>query len=246
MGIIQTAKGLRVSWVVGTDIGQRLLSAGRYVIFVLVNESMNRNFMRGSKLIKYVKIIDDINEYQCGKLPVTAQKLDAPVTLEEMMKKSTPIAVILCAVMFLTMFIKTFTSKSMVVFWPGVLGGFFLGSLLLIVHEWLHAIVYPRQAKVTIGKLKGKMVFVALASFPMKRSRFIIMCLLPFLLGIIPLTLFVVSPPQETVLNGLLFGMACMGMVSPFPDVHNVILVLKQSKDTDEIMFYGDDVYRIP
>jgi hypothetical protein len=71
------------------------------------------------------------------------------------------------------------------------------------------------------------------------------MCLLPFLLGIIPLMLFILSSPQETVLNGLMFGMACMGMVSPFPDVYNVILVLKQTQKTDKIMFYGDDVYRI-
>lgn len=31
-------------------------------------------------MIKYMKIIDNINEYQCGKLPANAQKLDAPAT----------------------------------------------------------------------------------------------------------------------------------------------------------------------
>ncbi len=193
-----------------------------------------------------MKSIDNVCKYQCGELPASAQKLDAPATTEEMMKKSTPIALILCAVMCLTMFLKTFTSKSMVIFLPAVLGGMLLGFLLLIIHEWLHAIVYPAKAKVIIGKLKGKMIFVALASFPLKRSRFIIMCLLPFLLGIVPLSLFVLSSPKETVFNGLMFGMACMGMVSPFPDVYNVILVLKQSKNTDRIMFYEDDIYRIP
>ena len=192
-----------------------------------------------------MKSIDNVCKYQRGELPASAQKLDAPATTEEMMKKSAPIALILCAVMCLTMFLKTFTSKSMVIFLPAVLGGMLLGFLLLIIHEWLHAIVYPAKAKVIIGKLKGKMIFVALSSFPLKRSRFIIMCLLPFLLGIVPLSLFVLSSPKETVFNGLMFGMACMGMVSPFPDVYNVILVLKQSKNTDRIMFYGDDIYRI-
>ena len=196
-------------------------------------------------MIKYVKIIDNIGEYQCGKLPATAQRLDAPATTEEMMRKSAPIAVILCAVMSLIMCMKAFASKSMVVFLPAVLGGFFLGFLFLIIHEWLHAIVYPGKAAVTIGKLKGRLVFVALASFPLKRSRFIVMCLLPFLLGVIPLILFVLSSPRNTIFNGLLFGMACMGMISPYPDVYNVILVLQQSKNTDKIMFYGDDIYRI-
>ena len=196
-------------------------------------------------MIKYVKIIDNIGEYQCGKLPTTAQRLDAPATTEEMMRKSAPIAVILCAVMSLIMCMKAFASKSMVVFLPAVLGGFFLGFLFLIIHEWLHAIVYPGKAAVTIGKLKGRLVFVALASFPLKRSRFIVMCLLPFLLGVIPLILFVLSSPRNTIFNGLLFGMACMGMISPYPDVYHVILVLQQSKNTDKIMFYGDDIYRI-
>ena len=196
-------------------------------------------------MIKFVKTIDNISEYQCGELPTTAEKLDAPVTTEDMMKKSIPIAIALCLIMFLTVFIKIFMSKSRVIFPPMVLGGCFLGFLLIIVHEWLHAIVYPKEANVTIGKLKGKMVFVALASYPLKRIRFIFMCLLPFLLGIIPLMLFILSSPQETVFNGLMFGMACMGMVSPYPDVYNVILVLKQTKSTDKIMFYGDDVYRI-
>lgn len=196
-------------------------------------------------MIKYVKIIDNIGEYQCGKLPATAQRLDAPATTEEMMRKSAPIAVILCAVMSLIMCMKAFASKSMVVFLPAVLGGFFLGFLFLIIHEWLHAIVYPGKAAVTIGKLKGRLVFVALASFPLKRSRFIVMCLLPFLLGVIPLILFVLSSPRNTIFNGLLFGMACMGMISPYPDVYNVILVLQQAKNTDKIMFYGDGLYRI-
>lgn len=196
-------------------------------------------------MIRYVKNIDNISEYQRGELPASAQKLDAPASTEAMMKKSTPVAVILCVVVILTMFIKTFISKAMIIFLPMVLVGAIIGYLLLIVHEWLHAIVYPRKANVTIGKLKGKIVFLALVSFPMKRNRFIIMCLLPFVLGIIPLTLFVLSPPQETLFNGLMFGMACMGMVSPFPDVYNVVLVLKQSKNTDKIMFYEDDMYRI-
>ena len=117
-----------------------------------------------------MKNIDDISQYQCGKLPANAQKLDTPATMDEMMKKSLPIAVILCTVMFLTLFIKTFTNKVLAIFPPAVLGGVLIGFLLLIVHGLLHAIAYPSVAEVSIGKLKGKMVWVALASFPLKRS----------------------------------------------------------------------------
>ena len=107
-------------------------------------------------MIKYRRTIDNINEYQCGELPLNAQKLEAPTTMEEMMKKSTPIAIVVLLVMVWAMFFKTYVNKSMVVFLPAVVVGMVFGFLLLIVHEWLHAIVYPKQAVVTIGKLKGK------------------------------------------------------------------------------------------
>lgn len=81
-----------------------------------------------------------------------------------------------------------------------------------MVHEWLHAIVYPKDAIVTIGRMKGKLTFVALVSYPLKRNRFVLMCIFPFLLGIIPLVIFIISPASLIVLNGLMFGMACMGM----------------------------------
>lgn len=51
-------------------------------------------------MIKYVRNIDDISQYQCGDLPVNAQKLNTPATTEEMMKKAIPIAAFLCVVMF--------------------------------------------------------------------------------------------------------------------------------------------------
>lgn len=196
-------------------------------------------------MIKYVKTIDDINKYQTGELPTNAQKLVSPTTMEEMTVKAMPIAMALCAVMILSMAIKAFICRAMIVSVPAMVGGFLLGFALLIIHEWLHAIVYPKEAKVTIGKLKGKILFVALASFPLKRGRFILMSLLPYVLGIVPLILFALSSPQAIIFNGLMYGMAAMGIVSPYLDMYNVILVLKQAKATDKIMFYGEDMYRI-
>jgi hypothetical protein len=196
-------------------------------------------------MIIFKKSIDNINEYQCGVLPKNAEKLNAPNSTDEMMKKAAPIAAVLCLIVTVSMFIKTFISYKMVIYPPAVLIGFLIGFFLLIVHEWLHAIIYPYKANVTIGKLKGKLVFVALASYPLKRWHFIVMCLIPFVLGIVPLSIFILSPSEKTILNGFMFGMAYMGMVSPFPDVYNVILILKQTKHNDTIMFYENDIYKI-
>ncbi len=196
-------------------------------------------------MITFKKSIENINDYQCGQLPQNAEKLVAPVSPEEMMKKSAPIMLIMCLILVISVLIKSFTNHAMVVFLPTVLGGCIIGVALAIVHEWLHGIVYPKEADVTIGKLKGQMIFVVLASYPMKRIRFVVMCLLPYLLGIIPLALFIISPADKTVFNGFMFGMACVGMVSPSPDILNVIIVMKQVKKREKVMFYGDDIYKI-
>ena len=117
---------------------------------------------------------------------------------------------------------------------------------MLFIREILHAVVYPESANVTIGNLKNKFFFVALASYPLKRSRFIFMSLLLLVLGIVPLLIFIISSPHSLVLNSIMFGAAYLGMISPYPDIYNVIIVLKQTKKHDHIMFYGDDMYRIP
>lgn len=197
-------------------------------------------------MIAFKPSIENPSEYQQGPLPPGAIRLDTPASINEMMKKAAPIAVALCLPTPVFLFCKTWLHHAMVMFPPAILGGVLIGLGHLIVHEWLHAIVYPREATVILGRLKGKMVFVALASYPLKRRRFVLMCLLPFLLGLLPLAAFALSPADSTILNGVLFGMACIGMVSPYPDVYNVILAMRQTQREDALLFVGDDLYRIP
>ena len=196
-------------------------------------------------MIKIVWSINDINKYQTGSLPEDAAWIETPQSVGELMKKAVPIAAILCVFLFIAMLCKTIICKTVVISPIFILVGFTFGFLLLIIHEWLHGIVYPKEADVTIGRIKGKTTFVALASYPLKRNRFILMCLLPFVLGLVPFILFVISPAEFRVFNGLNFGMACMGMVSPFPDVFNVLAVLRNSEKSDSIMFYKNDMYKI-
>ena len=173
-------------------------------------------------MIKLKMSIEDISEYQTGILPKNAVKIETPQSIEEMMKKAAPIAAVLCILMFVTMLCKTVMNKTVVISHVFILIGFCLGYICLVIHEWLHGIVYPRNALVTIGKITGKISFVALASYPL-----------------------IVSPAEYRELNGLMFGMSCMGMVSPFPDVYNVFIVLKNANKKDAIMFYKNDMYKV-
>ena len=101
-------------------------------------------------MIKIKMSIEDINEYQIGILPKNAVKIETPQGIDETMKKAAPIAAMLCILMFATMLCKTIINKTVVVSPIFIFIGFCLGFVLLVVHEWLHGIVYPTDASVTI------------------------------------------------------------------------------------------------
>ena len=104
--------------------------------------------------------ITDIKEDQRGQLPQNAVKLNTPSSIDEMTKKAAPIAVSLIVLLFAVMLIKTLISNTRSVSFPAIIIGFLMGVILLAVHEWLHAVCYPKDAKVTIGKVKGKLLFL--------------------------------------------------------------------------------------
>lgn len=108
--------------------------------------------------------------------------------------------------------------------------------MLLIVHEILHGIAYPKNVNVSIGFIKP-ITFVALASYPMSKRRFIIMCLLPFILGIASLLILVIT--NNSAICSLSFGMMCMGLIS-YPDVYNVFQVIKKVPKGKKVLFYED------
>lgn len=150
--------------------------------------------------------------------------------------KAIPVCVlliILCnGVLFLKLFNSTISIKPLF-----IILGFLIGVMLLIVHEILHGIVYPKNVTVSIGFIKP-ITFVALASCPMSKNRFIIMCLLPFILGIIPMLIFVLT--NNSIICSLSFGMMCTGIISPYPDVYNVFQVIKKVPKSKKVLFYED------
>ena len=196
--------------------------------------------------IKWIGIIkdEDIKKYQKGKLDSNAVKMKTPDTIGQVQIKSIPFMVCAMVIIFLSMFIKTYFAKSIVVSFPFIIVGFIIGFFLLFVHELLHAIVYPRKVNKYIAIVKPFSP-VALASYPLSKKRFILMSLLPYVLGIIPLTIFMISSPNNTVLNAIVFGMTFVGLASPAPDTYNVCQVIKQVPKGKKVQFYEDDMYYI-
>ena len=196
--------------------------------------------------IHWIGIIDEkeIEKYQKGELNSKAVKMKMPTTMNEMMTKALPFLIPALIIMFPLMNMKTSINQQNVVNRLFILIGAIIGFALLLVHEVLHAIVYPKGVNTYVGIAKP-ITFVALASYPLSKKRFIVMCLLPYMLGIIPLIVFWLSPAYLRELNGVLFGMACMGMASPYPDAYTVYQVIKQVPKNKQVQYYGEDIYYV-
>ena len=193
--------------------------------------------------IKWIGLIKEekMKDYQVGELSKNAKKMNMPTTSKEMMIKALPFIIPALVILFLSVYFK---SGEFFLLRLYIIIGVLLGFLALIIHELLHAIVYPKNANVYIGIAKP-ITFVALASYPLKKEKFILMCLLPYILGIIPLILFWIMPITDMKIHSILFGLSAMGLGSPYPDLFNVYQVLKQTPKNCKIQFYIDDTYYI-
>ena len=193
--------------------------------------------------IKWVGMIRDADIYQEGVLPKDAIQLRIPRDLNGMMTTALPFALPPALLCCGSVFLKTLLvhNRQIRPLWIAI--GAVLGLLLLLVHELLHAVVYPKEAYVYIGLLPETFTPAALASHPMRRGRFLLMTLLPAVLGIIPLVVFWLLPAKMIVLNSIVFGIAVIGLVMPYMDYYTAFQVLRQTPKQCFVQCEKDDVF---
>lgn len=99
---------------------------------------------------------------------------------------------------------------------PFILAGIILGVLLLLPHEILHLIPYPKNSTKKI--LIRNWAPSAYCSAAVSKRRFIISSLLPILLGIVPLLLFMITSSVHSVINTILWTAGTIGLATPAND----------------------------
>ncbi len=184
---------------------------------------------RSGKMSKIVwkGIIKSESDFPTSDIPTSAKKLDSEEDMIKMQVKALPFMIPSILICFICIFIKTFIANEKVINVGGLFIGVVIGFLLIFVHELLHAVAFPKDATVYIGIMPKSLTAVALSSCPVKRNRFVFLSILPIILGLVPLVIFCFSSSDLKQLNGILFGMSIMGMVSVYPDIYNVFNILK-------------------
>lgn len=135
-------------------------------------------------------IIKSENDFPIANVPRNAKKIDCEEDIKIMQIKALPFIIPSILVCFICMFFKSFIAGEKVIKVGFLFIGVIIGFLLIIIHELLHAIAYPKNATVYIGIMPKSLTAVALSSSPVKRNRFIFLSILPIILGIIPLVIF--------------------------------------------------------
>ncbi len=172
-------------------------------------------------------IIKSENDFPTADIPENAKKLDSEEDMKKMQIKALPFMIPSVLICFICMLTKTFIANEKVISVGFLFLGVIIGFLLILVHELLHAIAFPKNATVYIGIMPKSFTAVALSSSSVKRNRFIFLSILPIILGLIPLVIFCFSSNELKELNGILFGMSIMGMISVYPDIYNIFNILK-------------------
>ena len=127
-------------------------------------------------------------------------------------------------------FFKAFINKespiSPIFFIPAFLVAFIIA---LPLHEFVHAICYPKEATVWVGLCIRKRAAYAISYYPISKSRFIIMSIAPAVLGVIPLIGVILIPISMKPLLTICIVSAFMGLIAPAPDYMDIVSVLKKA-----------------
>ena len=111
----------------------------------------------------------------------------------------------------------------------GLILGIITSFLLMGLHELLHGLTFPNGSTVYIGIIKENLSGYAISTNPINIFQCIIYYLLPaFVLGIVPLVLFVSDRKKTSTFCWFCYGFALIGLVQTAPDWFGLFPILQQ------------------
>ncbi len=173
--------------------------------------------------------IKDIKELPKGELPAHAVKYKEPNDFKELTLRISLFMIPAVLLIGLAVFLRSrlypgFSFPS----FKNYAVGFLLAFLMILPHEFLHAIVYPKDAEVLCYYKPEQLLALVYSTYPMSKSRFIFSSLLPnIVFGIFPLTLWVVLPLNQSI-SEILISFSSSSLLFGCGDYMNVYNTIMQ------------------
>lgn len=172
--------------------------------------------------------VDEADAWKEAVLPSNAVQVIEAESQTELLKRSYFLIVPLIVVFIVLIIIgkkKNWFMPSKKGFIIGAISSFLLQGL----HELLHAIAFPAGSTVYIGIIKGNFSAYATSTDPINIIQCVVYYLLPaFVLGIVPLLIFVLDKEKKSVFCWFCYGFALIGLVQTAPDWFGLFPILRQ------------------
>ncbi len=103
-----------------------------------------------------------------------------------------------------------------------------MAILMIIPHEFLHAIVFPKGEKVELWASPMALAVFVVSTAPISKGRFIFLSLLPnIVFGLIPLIIWILLP-QNLAITEIVFSFASLSLLLGVGDYLNVFNAARQ------------------
>lgn len=122
--------------------------------------------------------------------------------------------------------------------------GMILGLLLIIPHEFMHGIAFPKGADVYVWySLKNLVAFVHTTA-PMTKKQFIFVSLLPnMIFGFLPFIIWLLLPYHYLGLSRFLFSVSLLNLLMGCGDYMNVFNAMRQMPKGSKTVLAGFHSY---
>jgi hypothetical protein len=178
-----------------------------------------------------------------SSVPANAVKVVQTGSQAELLRQSYFLTVPLLVVFCLYMIIGS-RKRRLAVSRKGVVIGAVTSFLLQPFHELLHGIAFPAGSTVYIGVIKDNFSLFAVSTDSINLAQCVVYHLLPaFVLGIVPLLLFIICRPKQGALCWALYGFAMIGLIQTDPDWFGLFPILTQVPSDALIQMSGWDTY---
>lgn len=170
-----------------------------------------------------------VEDLPIGKLPENAVRFEEPESAEELAKETRrfliPVVIFLLVVIFLRIKINGFFRLRDVLNLFGVI----LIPFSILPHEFLHAIVFPKEAEVEMWYSIKQMLALVTSTTAITKKRFIFLSLFPnIVFGFLPLIVWIFIPNNMSFVSGILFTFGFISLITGVGDFMNVYNTIKQ------------------
>lgn len=157
-----------------------------------------------------------------GELPEHAVKFKEPNTLKMLNLVASLFIIPVIMLVILAIIIKSMLwGISMEMVYINI-WGILLALLMVLPHEFLHAMVFPRDKEVQLWVSPKALTAFVISTAPVSKHRFIFLSLLPnIVFGLIPLIVWIFMP-EGLVITAIVFTFASVSLLFGIGDYLNV------------------------